>query len=105
MPDDPDNATAQEMELELEIRRFETEVVFRQSNVLPLDAAINQGRFYGLIIRAARPKNGIERVGYFLFGFMWVAGVVSGLPLSVIFVPLGLKLIWTAFRELESNAL
>ncbi len=39
-------------------------------NVLPLDAARNEGRFYGQIIRG-RPLNATQRVGFFLIGFLF----------------------------------
>ena len=42
----------------------------RLSSVLPLDAARNEGRFYGQIIRG-RPLNGVQRVGFFLVGFLF----------------------------------
>jgi hypothetical protein len=51
-------------------RRFEVDAAGRLSNVLPLDAARNEGRFYGQLIRG-RPLTGVQRVGFFLIGSMF----------------------------------
>jgi hypothetical protein len=48
MPKKPNHPTRQEIEHEEETRRrFEADALFRQSKVLPMDAARNEGRFYG----------------------------------------------------------
>ncbi|MGH9782036.1 MAG: hypothetical protein ACRD33_09480 [Candidatus Acidiferrales bacterium] len=101
MIDEPADATPEEIALEESIQRFEADVLFRQSNVLPLDAAMNQGRFYGLLIRASRPRNGLERAGFLLMGIQWVSSAMIAPPLSVLFSLAGLKLIWTACRRVE----
>jgi hypothetical protein len=49
-------------------RRFEADAIARQSNVLPLDAARNEGQFYGKLIRGKRPLHGVQRIGFFLVG-------------------------------------
>jgi hypothetical protein len=98
MADETRDATSEEFTLEEAIRRWETEFAFRQSNILPMDSAYNVGRFYGLLIRAARPRNTMERVGFIFFGVMWTAGAVPSLPISALLFPLGLKLLWTACR-------
>jgi hypothetical protein len=107
-----------------ERRRFEADALSRQSNVLPLDAARNEGQFYGRLIRGDRPLTGVQRVGFFLVGFlfsMWAAflfvGIFPGLastaglrypspdgkPVSLIYLPvaaifllLGIKVMCTA---------
>ncbi|MFZ0523755.1 MAG: hypothetical protein WAL95_22210 [Candidatus Acidiferrales bacterium] len=52
-------------------RRFEADVVSYQSNVLPLDAARNEGRFYGQIIRGERRLSSVQRIGFFLVGWLF----------------------------------
>ena len=101
MPDHLPDATPEEIALEEAIQRFEGEVAFRQSNILPMDAAINQGRFYGLLIRASRPRNGIERVGFFFMGILWIASGLPNVSLSWLFIPLGFKLLWVGCRRAE----
>jgi len=95
MADEPRDATPEEIAQENALRHFEAQVAFRQSNILPMDSVLNLGMFYGLLIRASRPRNGIERLGFILMGLSWV---VSGSPL---FTPLGFKLLWTAPRRAE----
>jgi len=53
----------------------------RQSNVLPLDAARNEGRFYGKLVRGKGPLNGVQRVGFLLVGSLicsWSIFIVIG---------------------------
>lgn len=92
--------------------------------MLPLDAARNEGRFYGRRIRGERPLSGVQRVGFFLMGslfcgmaFFIVVGAFPGLlrfmdrhgvpmgdksvamvslPFAALFIFLGLKLIRSA---------
>jgi hypothetical protein len=72
MPKNPHRPTRQEIEQEEKTRRrFEAEAISRQSNVLPLDAARNEGRFYGKLIRSERPLNGVQRIGFFLVGLLF----------------------------------
>jgi hypothetical protein len=76
MPKEPNHPTRKEIEHEEETRRrFEADAILRQSNVLPMDAARNEGRFYGQLIRGSRPLNGVQRIGFFLVGslFCWSA--------------------------------
>jgi hypothetical protein len=40
--------------------KLEQEFRSRQSNILPLDAARNEGRFYGLLIKMSRPPTGVQ---------------------------------------------
>jgi hypothetical protein len=60
----------------------------RQENVLPLDAARNQGRFYGLVTLGKGPFTGAQRVGILLvaisllgFGLVMLA---SSIPPSIL---------------------
>jgi hypothetical protein len=72
MPEKSNNPTHQEIEREEESRReFEADLISRQSNVLPLDAARNEGRFYGQLVRGERPLNGVQRIGFFLVGSLF----------------------------------
>ena len=70
MSDEPPDATPEEISNEEAIKRFEAEAAFRQSNVLPLDSAMNEGRFYGLLIRKGRPLGVAQRLGFFFIGIM-----------------------------------
>ena len=69
MPDEPADISREEITDEQGIRRLEAEAAFRQSNVLPVDAAMNEGRFYGLLIRRG-PLGGVQRLGFFFVGIM-----------------------------------
>jgi hypothetical protein len=72
MPKNPHHPTRQEIEQGEEAgRRFEEDAISRQSNVLPLDAARNEGRFYGTLIRSEHPLSGVQRVGFFLVGSLF----------------------------------
>jgi len=101
MIDEPADATPEEIALEEAIQCFEAEVSFRQSNILPMDAAMNEGRFFGLLIRASHPRSGLERAGFLLMGIQWVSSAILAPPLSVLFAVAGLKLIWTACQRAE----
>ncbi len=50
--------------------RLESEFELNQSNVLPLDAASNEGRFYGSMIRGDRVLNPAQRIGFVLMGLL-----------------------------------
>ena len=109
----------------LSSKRFEADVVSRQSNVLPLDAARNEGRFYGQLICGDRELNGVQRIGFFLFGLLFCSWAIFNLigafprlasplgfrgdlnnkTLSLLYVPfdllvlfLGVKVIGTSLR-------
>ena len=72
MSEKPKHSTDPEIDYEDEARRqFEADIVSRQSNVLPLDAARNEGRFYGQIIRGERRLSGVQRIGFFLIGWLF----------------------------------
>jgi hypothetical protein len=108
-------------------RRFEADAVGRLSNVLPVDAARNEGRFYGQLVRGGRPLSGVQRVGFFLTGLMfilWSIFITIGMfprffryvglpvaqmadksvsiayfPIAVLALFLGLKIFGTALRR------
>jgi hypothetical protein len=124
MPKEPNHPTRQEIEQAEETRRFEADAISRQRNVLPLDAARNEGRFYGQLVRGERPLNSVQRIGFFLVGnlfFWWAIFIVVGafpryfsgiglhlepmggksvsmvyLPFAALSLLLGLKIIGTA---------
>ncbi|HTZ75066.1 MAG TPA: hypothetical protein VMB47_14175 [Candidatus Aquilonibacter sp.] len=73
----PENRNEPEIREE-DIRRFEAEAASRLSNVLPLDAARNEGRFYGQLIRG-RPLNAVQRIGFFLIGLLFCFSGIFGL--------------------------
>ncbi len=123
MPDESRDPTAEELANEKGLRRFEAEAAFRQSNVLPLDYAMNEGRFYGLLMRGGRPLTAVQRIGFVLIAIMlcvpgfFVAlaavprwryfirgGVLGGgvpmlyLPLAALIFLAGIRVIWVALR-------
>lgn len=73
MPDQPRDATPEELKSEEALRRFEAEAAFHQSNILPLDQAMNEGRFYGLLIRGNQSVTGVQRIGFLLIAILLVA--------------------------------
>jgi hypothetical protein len=77
MPRQPNHPTLQKMEQEEARRRSEAEAISRQSNVLPMDAARNEGRFYGQLLRGERPFTGVQRIGAFLVGSLFCCWAVS----------------------------
>ena len=115
MPENPHHPTRQEIEQgEAARRRFEEDASTRQSNVLPLDAARNEGRFYGRLIRSERPLNGIQRVGFFLVGslfcglaFFTVVGAFPGLlrVMDLHAVPMGDKSVSMVYLPFAALAL
>ncbi len=44
--------------------------------MLPMDAARNEGRFYGDLMRGKRPLNGVQRIGFFLVGFLFCSWAI-----------------------------
>ena len=126
MPENPHDPSRREVEQKEKNRQqFEADALSRQSNILPMDAARNEGRFYGQLIRGDRPLNGAQRIGFFLIGAMFcgfgifiLAGAFPGffnhigfrgvlsdksesilyLPVAVVFLLLGLKVVITALR-------
>ncbi len=44
----------------------------RQENVLPLETAWNEGRFYGLLLKGGRPFSRFQRVGIFILGLVMI---------------------------------
>jgi len=99
MSDEPRDATPEEIAQEQALQHFEAQVVFRQSNILPMDSALNVGMFYGLLIRAKRPRNSIERIEFWVMGILWTGSVIAPSPLSAVYFLIGLKLIWTACKR------
>ena len=100
MPKNPRHPTRAEVEQGEDARgRFEEDAISHQSNVLPLDAARNERRFYGKFIHV-RPLNSIRRVGFFLVGSLFcglalftVLGAFPGLLrfMDLRLVPMGDK--------------
>jgi hypothetical protein len=77
MPNTPKHPTPQEIERDEKTRQqFEVDAISRQSNVLPMDAARNEGRFYGKLIRGERSLNGVQRIGFFLVGFLFCSWAI-----------------------------
>lgn len=112
MPDEPRDATAEELANEEGLRRFEAEAAFHQSNILPLDSAMNEGRFFGLLIRRGQPLTTAQRVGFLLIGTIFCGpGICSALAadsqlrdligntfLTAVWFLAGMRIIWVALR-------
>jgi len=82
MPTNRNDPTRQDQDQRESRRRFEADALSRQSNVLPLDAARNEGQFYGHLIRGDRPLTGVQRIGFFLVGLLfsaWAAFMFLGM--------------------------
>ncbi|MGB8543450.1 MAG: hypothetical protein WCD49_17605 [Candidatus Acidiferrales bacterium] len=115
MPKNPHDLTREENEQEKETRqRFESDAIARQSNVLPLDAARNEGRFYGTLIRGKRPFSGVQRIGFFFVGSLlcWSAlfTVMSAFPgwfqsIGLNIVPIGDKSLSKVYLPFAALAL
>jgi hypothetical protein len=126
MPPAPDDdASAEEFErgcLEMEYNWY-----LRQENILPLETAWNEGRFYGLLLKGNQPFKLFQRVGIFVTGVQTV-GVASmffyfnsllhpigpslrfvndrlrsvslfSLPLFLLEIALGLRMCWVALKR------
>jgi len=55
-----------------ERQEMERDWKLRQENVLPLETAQNEGRFYGRTLKGNRPLTGIQRTGILLIGLQAV---------------------------------
>ena|SRR6202142_1005160 len=96
MPNTPKRSTHQKIEQEEKTRRrFEADAISRQSNVLLMNAARNEGQFYGKVIRGKRPLNGVQRIGFFLVGFLFCSWaiiiVIVAFPRLFSFIGLGVE--------------
>lgn len=65
---------------------LEREWLFRQENVLPLETAWNEGRFYGQVLKGRRQLTLFQRLGVLLIGLQLIGVgaatiLVSGLSL------------------------
>jgi hypothetical protein len=79
MPPPDDSLSSQEFELgHLELER---EWHLKQENILPLETAWNEGRFYGLILNGSQPFTLFQRTGILLLGLeiMGIALMMLGL--------------------------
>jgi hypothetical protein len=126
MPKEPNHLTQRGIEQqETDRRESDADLISRQSNVLPMDTARNEGRFYGQLLRGDRPLGGVQRIGFILVGSLFCGsalfivvgafprlfsriGLTSGpmtdksvavvyLPVAALFLFLGLKVIGRAF--------
>lgn len=64
----------------VELGRLEMESNWqlRQENVLPLETAWNEGRFYGLVLKGRQRFTAIQRAGIFVMGLQLI-GVASSM--------------------------
>jgi hypothetical protein len=91
----------------------------RQENILPLERAWNQGRFYGLLLKGCIPFKRFQRVGILLLGITTISiittEIIIGLsthpphisfleiPHLVIFGVAGLRFCWVALKPFRSR--
>ena len=61
----------------------------RQENVLPLETAWNEGRFYGLLLKGNQPFTGVQRAGILFIGLLAI-----GVATMWLFFPSGSR-VWT----------
>jgi hypothetical protein len=105
--------------------RLEQERKFqlRQENILPLETARNEGRFYGLALKGSQRLRGVQRVGISMLGFLAIAvalmtvmavdrfhgrlGLLSSRLISGPFVllefALGFRLCWVALKRVPHH--
>src|ERR1700679_3219726 len=57
-------------------RHSDADPISRQSNVLPLHTARNEGLFYGRLIRGDRPLSGVQRIGIVLVGLLFCGSAI-----------------------------
>src|SRR6202789_3305064 len=57
-------------------RDSDGDTISRQSNVLPLHTARNEGLFYGRLIRGDRPLSGVQRIGIVLVGLLFCGSAI-----------------------------
>ena len=67
---------------ELGRREMEREWSSRQENVLPLEAAGNEGRFYGQVLKGRRSLTRVQRAGILLIGLQ-----IVGIAAAMMFAP------------------
>jgi hypothetical protein len=109
---DKESAFAQQIELS----RFEMERDWqlRQENVLPLETAWNEGRFYGRVLKGLQPLTTFQRVGVLLIAVQAIGGslilmFVNGrrladiapiwMPVLLLSLVLGVRFCWVALRQ------
>jgi hypothetical protein len=68
MPPPADNSLSQEVEHDRS--EMEHNWQLRQENVLPVETAWNEGRFYGRVLKGSQRFSGVQRVGIFVLGFL-----------------------------------
>jgi hypothetical protein len=74
MPPAPDDASAEEFERG--VMEMEDNWYLRQENILPLETAWNEGRFFGLLLKGSQPFTLFQRVGILVTGLQ-LAGIAS----------------------------
>jgi hypothetical protein len=65
-PSDDDDVSLQEFERGR--REMELAWSLRQENILPLESAWNEGRFYGLLLKGNQPFTAFQRLAILVFG-------------------------------------
>ena len=63
-----------------ERQEMERDWKLRQENVLPVETAQNEGRFYGRALKGSRPLTGVQRTGILLIGLQAVSQILSSAP-------------------------
>jgi len=73
----------------------------RQENVLPLEAAWNEGRFYGLVLKGSKRFTSVQRVGIFLIGFLALGTALTIVPLLFHGVGPSLQLVYQKLPDVS----
>lgn len=126
MPPAPDDDASAE-EFERGLMEMEDNWYLRQENILPLETAWNEGRFYGLLLKGNQLFTPFQRLGIFVTGVQAV-GVASmffyfdslsrqigpslnmvkdrlpnislfSLPFFLLEIALGLRMCWVALQR------
>jgi hypothetical protein len=102
MPLAPDDDALAE-EFERGLLEMEDNWYLHQENILPLETAWNEGRFYGLLLKGNLPFTVFQRVGIFVTGLQTVGIASMLLYFNSLLHPIGpsLKLISDRLRSVS----
>jgi hypothetical protein len=81
----------------------------RQENVLPLETAWNEGRFYGLLLKGNQPFTRVQRAGILFLGLqaIGVGTMIFRLPhvsrvwtpVLLVYIVFGVRFCWVALKH------
>lgn len=71
----------------------------RQQNVLPLETAWNEGRFYGLVLKGNQRLTGVQRAGILVLGLLAIGAALITFPMLERFHGVGPSINSTYWRR------